>query len=107
MVEPFWVLVLVTWVILLWLLPDPRPLAAPEWAVKLVQDADSARDLQLRIAKGVHTADFFPSIDGLPEGLSQDEFHFGFGGIGGTETRRLFREIDHRVAALQGLQWLR
>ena len=36
-VEPFWALVLVIWVVLLWLLPDPRPLAAPEWAVERVQ----------------------------------------------------------------------
>jgi hypothetical protein len=81
--------------------------AGIRFAVVATQDADSARDLQLRIAKGVDTADFFPSIDGLPEGLSQDDFHFGFGGIGGPETRRLFGEIERRVAALSGLQRLR
>lgn len=81
--------------------------AGIRFAVVATQDADSARDLQRRIAKGVDTADFFPSIDGLPEGLSQDDFHFGFGGVGGAETRRLFSEIERRVAALPGLQRLR
>jgi hypothetical protein len=81
--------------------------AGIRFAVVATQDADSARDLQLRIAKGVDTADFFPPIDGFPEGLSQDDFHFGFGGIGGAETRRLFSEIEHRIVALPGLERLR
>ena len=80
--------------------------AGIRFAVIATQDADSARDLQLRIGKGVDTADFFPSIHGLPEGLSQDEFHSEFGGLGGVETRRLFTEIERRIAALPGLQRL-
>jgi hypothetical protein len=80
--------------------------AGIRFAVIATQDADSARDLQLRLAKGVGTADLFPSIHGLPEGLSQDEFHSQFGGLGGAETRRLFTEIERRIAALPGLQRL-
>ena len=80
--------------------------AGIRFAVIATQDADSARDLQLRLAKGVDTADLFPSIDGFPEGLSQDEFHSQFGGLGGGETRRLFTEIERRIAALPGLQRL-
>lgn len=80
--------------------------AGIRFAVIATQNADSARDLQLRLAKGVDTADLFPSIDGFPEGLSQDEFHSQFGGLGGGETRRLFNEIERRIAALPGLQRL-
>ena len=80
--------------------------AGIRFAVVATQDAHSARDLQFRIAKGVDTADFFPSIDGLPEGLSQDEFHSEFGGLGGAATRRLFAEIDLRIGDLPGLQRL-
>lgn len=36
-VAPLWSLALVTWLILLWILPDPRPLAAPDWAVERAQ----------------------------------------------------------------------
>jgi len=80
--------------------------AGIRFAVVATQGAHSARDLQFRIAKGVDTADFFPSIDGLPEGLSQDEFHSEFGGLGGAATRRLFAEIDLRIGDLPGLQRL-
>jgi hypothetical protein len=37
LVAPLWAVVLVIWMLLLWVLPDPRPLAAPEWAVQRVQ----------------------------------------------------------------------
>jgi hypothetical protein len=79
-------------------------LAGIRFAVVATRNAPSARDLQLRIADGFQTADFFPSIDGLPEGLSQDQFHTEFGGLGGTPARRLFAEIDSRIEALPGLQ---
>lgn len=69
-------------------------------AVIATQNTDSARDLQLHLAKGIHTDDLFPSIDGFPESLSQDAFHSQFGGLGGEETRRLFTEIEQRVASL-------
>jgi hypothetical protein len=48
----------------------------------------------------VDIADVFPSIDGLPENLTRDQLQANFGGIGGTETRRLLGEIDRRNAAL-------
>jgi hypothetical protein len=78
--------------------------AGIRFAVVATRDAGTARDLQLRIARGIATADFFPAIDGLPEGLSRDEFQSAFGGLGSTETRRLFTEIDRRIAGLPGLQ---
>jgi len=81
-------------------------LAGIRFAVVATHNAHSARDMQLRIAKGFDTAAFFPSIDGLPEGLPQEQFHVEFGGLGGAPTRRLFAEIDSRIAALPGLQRL-
>jgi hypothetical protein len=82
-------------------------LAGIRFAVVATHNTQAARDLQLRIAKGFATADFFPAIDGLPEGLSQDRFHAEFGGLGGAPARRLFADIDQRIAALPGLQRLR
>jgi len=78
--------------------------AGIRFAVFATRDAESARELQLRMVGGIDTADFFPAIDGLPEGLSRDEFQSEFGGLGGGETRRLFAEIDLRIDALPGLQ---
>jgi hypothetical protein len=36
----------------------------------------------------------------LPEGITRDQLQADYGGIGGTETRRLLGEIDRRIAAL-------
>ncbi len=78
--------------------------AGIRFAVAATRDSMSARAMQLSIAEGVHIDDFFPDIGGLPEGLSRDEFHSQYGGVGGAETRRLFEEIDRRLGALEGLR---
>jgi len=73
-------------------------------AVVATRSSDSAHDLQTRVRQGVSVADVLPSIVGLPEGLSRDEFQSAFGGLGGAETRRLLDEIDRRIAALRLFQ---
>jgi hypothetical protein len=66
-------------------------------------DAKSARDLQLRIRRGVVIADFFPEFQGLPEGLSSDQFQAEYGGLGGEKTGMIVEEIQRRLAACHGL----
>jgi len=58
----------------------------------------SAARFQARVKLGIEIADFFPEVDDLPEGLTRYEFRTKFGGLGGTETRRITAEIQSRLA---------
>jgi signal transduction histidine kinase len=78
--------------------------AGIRFAAVATRNPASAQSLQQLIAGGVTAEDLFPAIAGLPEGISADDFHWQYGGLGGAETRRLFNEIDHRLDALRGFQ---
>lgn len=69
----------------------------------VTRNEEVARAAQLRIRKGVRTADYFPPIDGLPEGISKDDFQKKFGGLGGQGTRQIVDEIKKRLAACRYL----
>jgi hypothetical protein len=69
-------------------------------AVEATRNSMSAHAIQDRLRRHLDIAAVFPSIDGLPENLTGDQLQTDFGGIGGTETRRLLNEIDRRIAAL-------
>ena len=73
-------------------------------AVVATKNELNARNLQTRIGQGVVIADFFPGIEGLPSGLSRDEFQSQYGGLGGKVTQRLAEEIEYRLAGCKGLQ---
>jgi hypothetical protein len=73
-------------------------------AVVATQDAQSARMMQKRIKQSTDPSQFMPKFDGLPEGLSSDEFQSDYGGLGGSKTMSLFAELDRRVSACEGLQ---
>lgn len=73
-------------------------------AVIATRDADSARSMQMRILHDADRLNFVPDISGLPEGISGDEFQNAFGGLGGTNTRAIFAEIDRRISALEAFQ---
>lgn len=73
-------------------------------AVIATRDADSARSMQMRILRDAARLKFVPDISGLPEGISGDEFQTVFGGLGGTNTRAIFAEIDRRISALKAFQ---
>ena len=73
-------------------------------AVVATKNELNARNLQTRIGQGVVIADFFPGIEGLPSGLSRDEFQSQYGGLGGKVTLRLAEEIEYRLAGCKGLQ---
>ena len=61
------------------------------------RDIQSARDLQLKISRGIEIADFFPEITSLPEGIYRDEFQNEYGGLGGAETTKVLKEIRRRL----------
>jgi uncharacterized protein YfiM (DUF2279 family) len=63
-----------------------------------------ARAMQMRIWDGVRIADFLPEIQGLPEGISRDEFKAEYGGLGGAGTRKVVEEIQRRLATCGALQ---
>jgi hypothetical protein len=69
-------------------------------AVAATASPAAARALQVRLRRVEDVAEVFPSIAGLPENLDRDRFQADFGGLGGAETRRLFAEIDRRIASL-------
>jgi len=73
-------------------------------AIVATQDAQSARMMQKRIKQSTDPSHFMPKFDGLPEGISSDEFQSEYGGLGGSKTMSLFAELDRRVSACEGLQ---
>jgi hypothetical protein len=78
--------------------------AGIRFAVAATRDQYSARSVQLRIARGVKQEDYLPSVTDLPEGISADDFHSVFGGLGGQPSVGLFAEIDRRLSLCEGLQ---
>ena len=64
---------------------------------------ESARNVQMQIRRGVSSADFCPDIEGLPEGLTGDEFQTQYGGLGGAMTEEILQEIRNRLATCKGL----
>jgi uncharacterized protein YfiM (DUF2279 family) len=73
-------------------------------AIAATKNGANARNLQTRIGEGVVIDDFFPSVEGLPSGLTREEFQSGFGGLGGKVTLRLAEEIEYRLARCKSLQ---
>ena len=73
-------------------------------AIAATKNEANARNLQTRIGQGVVIADFFPGVEGLPSGLTRDEFQSQYGGLGGKVTLRLAEEIEYRLAECKGLQ---
>jgi hypothetical protein len=67
------------------------------------EDDASARLMQALIRDGVTTADFCPPIDGIPEGLTMDEFQTDYGGLAGEGTTAIVAEIQRRLKACKML----
>lgn len=78
--------------------------AGIRFAVVATRDADSARSMQMRIIQGAIAYRFVPDISNLPEGISGDQFHAEYGGLGGAKTREILAEIDRRVRVLEDLR---
>ena len=67
------------------------------FAQAATQDDDSARLMQMLIRGGIKTSDFCPPIDGIPEGLTMEEFQTDYGGLGGDGTAEIVAEIERRL----------
>ena len=74
------------------------------FAVASTRNAESARAMQLRIQNGVRIADFCPDVRNLPEGISRDDFQQEYGGLDGTKTQKVVKEIQRRLATCEGLR---
>ena len=59
---------------------------------------------QARLAAGVIEADLMPSVDDLPESLTEREFHQRYGGVGGPAYRQMIIDIESRLNGLTLLQ---
>ncbi len=67
------------------------------------RNARSARALQETIRNGARITDFMPNVLDLPEGISRDDFHALYGGLGGEETGRIVKDIEARLNQCPGL----
>jgi hypothetical protein len=63
------------------------------------RDEASAAAIQARLAGGFRVDDFFPSADGLPEGIPDAELQARYGGVGGPLYRQTAEEIERRISA--------
>ena len=73
------------------------------FAIAATRDAKAARAMQARLRQEAAIGDFCPEIDGLPEGMSRDEFQEEYGGLGGEKTNQIVEEIRGRLARCAGL----
>lgn len=60
----------------------------------------SAGMLQKKLLKGITEGDIMPATADLPEFMQDADFQRRFGGIDGTEYKKMMAEIERRVAAL-------
>ncbi len=74
------------------------------FTIAATRNAQAARAMQLRIRNGVTIGAFFPDRTGLPEGISRDDFHSEYGGLGGAKTKEIVEEIQRRLATCEGLR---
>jgi hypothetical protein len=66
-----------------------------------VASEKSALKLQQQLSNGFREADFMPATEDLPSFMQEAEFKRRFGGVGGSEYKRMTAEIERRVAALK------
>jgi hypothetical protein len=65
--------------------------------VALDGEKGGARRLQSMALKLIDESTFFPEIDGLPEGISQEQFDNRYGGVDGPLYAEYVKEIDRRL----------
>lgn len=73
--------------------------AGTRFAERATQDAGSAVAVQDFARKGLTEDDFMPSIEDLPEGLSQDAFAVSIHDTNGAAYRSLVERIERRIDA--------
>ena len=73
------------------------------FAIGATSTDESAAELQDRIRDGLRAEDLCPPIDGLPEGLTAEQFREQFGGLGGVESTSVVKDIQSRLSQCAGL----
>lgn len=73
--------------------------AGTTFAEVATRDETSAAAMQARLAGGFRADDFFPSAQGLPEGIPDAELQSRYGGVGGPLYRSTAEDIERRVSA--------
>lgn len=74
--------------------------AGTRFARVCIESPERAAEFQDKLRRGVDIEEFFPPIDGLPERIKESDLAAGYGGVGGTEYRRLLSEIEKRLDQL-------
>ena len=71
--------------------------AGNRFAVAATRDDESARLMQALLRSKITTSDFLPPIEGIPEGMTAEEFQSDYGGLGGEKTAEIVDEIQRRL----------
>ncbi len=72
--------------------------AGTTFAEVATRDEARASAIQARLARGFRVDDYFPTADGLPEGIQDAELQSRYGGVGGPLYLRTAEEVDRRVS---------
>lgn len=78
--------------------------AGIRFAVLATKNQTMAGSIRKRIQQTQSSFEFCPPIDGLPEGMTAEEFQNQYGGIGGERSLQLFEEIRNRILDCPMLQ---
>ncbi|MFN3192824.1 MAG: hypothetical protein ACE361_20105 [Aureliella sp.] len=73
------------------------------FAVGATRTSESAKEAQQRMTRDLSASDLCPTIEDLPEGLTQDEFREQFGGLGGVEASAVMQDIGERLRSCDAI----
>jgi len=59
-----------------------------------------SKKLQTKVSAGINESDLMPATSDLPEFMPEAEFKRRFGGVDGSEFKKMMAEIERRIAAL-------
>ncbi len=65
-----------------------------------IENTQQAKTLQQRVASSIKEGDFFPAIDALPEGLSDQSFQDQFTDINSEKYRSVIQNIEGSISAM-------
>ncbi len=69
-------------------------------AMAAIRDADTARAVQAKLARGFEVDAIFPKFEGLPEDIPAAEFQSKYGGVNGPGYKVQIEEINRRLETL-------
>jgi len=75
-------------------------MAGVKLAEGLLDNSGEGQRIQTVLAKATDEHMFFPSIEGLPENLSQQQFEIDYGGLQDPRYQSMVSKIEHRLSVL-------